>query len=52
MSKKEEKCGYSNLMLALMVICVILSLVTLGIVVYDKYIKTDSNCSNVVCWNK
>lgn len=43
MKKGKEKCecGCSNMMLTLMIICVILSLTTLGIVVYDKYIKTN-----------
>ena len=35
--KKGKEC--STLMLVLMVICVLLSLTTLGIVAYDKFIK-------------
>ena len=50
---KKEKCGCNNLIIILMIICVLLSLTTLGIVVYDKYIKTDSNaCTCTSCVNK
>ena len=44
---KGKKCGCTNLMLVLMIICVLLSLTTLGIIAYDKYIKTD--CNEVAC---
>lgn len=44
MEKKKEKCNCNNLMLVLMIVCVILSLTTLGIVAYDKYVKTDNEC--------
>lgn len=50
MKKGKEKS--SNLLLVLMIICVLLSLATLGIVAYDKYIKTDCSDSSVSCWNK
>ena len=50
MKKRKEKCEYNNLLLVLMIICVILSLTTLGIVAYDKYIRTD--CNGVSCVNK
>lgn len=39
---KKGNCEYNNLLLVLMVICVLLSLITLGIVAYDKYIKPNS----------
>ena len=42
MKKGKEKCECSNLMLVLMIVCVLLSLTTLGIVAYDKFIKTDT----------
>ena len=46
MKKGKENCECNSLMLVLMVICVLLSLTTLGIVVYDKYIKTDTE---IIC---
>ena len=42
MKKGKESCDCNTLMLVLMIICVLLSLTTLGIVAYDKYIKTDT----------
>ena len=42
MKKGKESCDGNTLMMTLMIICVLLSLTTLGIVVYDKYIKTDT----------
>ena len=52
MKKGKEKCEGNNLLLVLMIICVLLSLTTLGIVAYDKYIKTNCSDSSVSCWNK
>lgn len=49
MKKKNKKCEQKNVMLVLMIICVLLSLTTLGIVVYDKYIKTNCSDSSVSC---
>ena len=59
-SKKKSEC--SNKMMVLMIICVLLSLTTLGIVAYDKLIKNNNNeCKKVTnadgtvwhdCWNK
>ena len=61
-STKKNKSECSNKMMILMIICVLLSLTTLGIVAYDKLIKSDNNnCKRVVnddgtiwhdCWNK
>ena len=42
--KKGKDC--SNLMITLMIICVLLSLTTLGIVAYDKFIKPDAEIVN------
>ena len=47
---KKKKENYNNLILVLMVICVLLSLTTLGIIAYEKLIKTDCNCTS--CVNK
>lgn len=44
MKKGKENCTYNNLLLVLMIICVLLSLTTLGIVAYDKYVKADNEC--------
>ena len=42
----KDKCKKADLLLVLMIICVLLSLTTLGIVAYDKYIKADNTtCS-------
>ena len=49
---KKGKENNSNLLLVLMIICVLLSLTTLGIVAYDKYIKTDCSGSSISCHNK
>ena len=59
-SSKKEK-NYNDKMMILMIICVLLSLTTLGIVAYDKLIKNNSNCHSSTnadgtitntCWNK
>ena len=47
MKNKKKECEHTNLLLVLMIICVLLSLTTLGIVAYDKYIKTD--CTETTC---
>lgn len=48
-SSKKSKNECSNKMMILMIICVLLSLTTLGIVAYDKLIKNDdNNCRRVV----
>ena len=41
---KGKDC--SNLMIVLMVVCVLLSLTTLGIVAYDKFIKPSAEGVN------
>ena len=41
--KKKSNC--SEKLIILMIICVVLSLITLGIVAYDKLIKNDNNSS-------
>ena len=47
MKKGKENCSCNNLLIILMIICVLLSLTTLGIVVYDKYINNSTiSCSN------
>ena len=57
-SIKRDKQSCNNKMVILMIICVLLSLITLGIVAYDKLIRSDSNdCSQSdvtwrECWNK
>ena len=45
MKKGKENCNCNNLMLTLMIICVLLSLTTLGIVAYDRIIKQNSEVS-------
>ena len=58
MKKGSSKAKHdnSNKLIILMIICVLLSLVTLGIVAYDKLIKDDGNCgsdsTSVSCWSK
>ena len=48
-SSKKSKSECSNKMMILMIICVLLSLTTLGIVAYDKLIKSDNNnCTAVI----
>ena len=37
-----KKGGCSNVMMTLMIICVLLSLITLGIVAYDKFIRQNN----------
>ncbi len=39
--KKEESKSRSKILVILMIICVVLSIITLGIVVYDKFIRSD-----------
>lgn len=49
MKKGSSKTGgCSNIMMTLMIICVLLSLITLGIVAYDKFIRpgNDVTCKN------
>ena len=48
--KKNKKKDNRNILLALMIVCVVLSLAMLAIVAYDKLIKSDCepcNCSSV-----
>ena len=53
---KGKKCNGDNKLIILMIICVLLSLITLAIVAYDKLIKTEGNScssdSSVECWSK
>ncbi len=60
-SLKKGKSECSNKMMILMIICVLLSLATLGIVAYDKLIKNNNECRSVTnadgtvwhdCWEK
>ena len=53
--KKKNSC--SDKMMILMIICVLLSLTTLGIVAYDKLIKNNNTCDSPTdkvgyAWNK
>ena len=41
--KNNKKCAESALLLKLMIICVALSVIMLGIVAYDKLIKTSND---------
>lgn len=59
-STKKTKITCNNKMMILMIICVLLSLVTLGIIAYDKLIK-NNDCQRRIsadgviwtdCWNK
>ena len=55
MKKKSslKKDNGNDKMMILMIICVLLSLTTLAIVAYDKFIKQDNKqqiCST--CWNR
>ena len=44
-SSKKSKSSCSEKLMILMIVCVLLSLATLGIVAYDKLIKNDkSDC--------
>ena len=47
MKKGNNKCDGNTLLVVLMILCVLLSLTTLGIVAYDKFIKTD--CGEITC---
>ena len=51
MKKGKKKSKEQSLLLKLMIICVALSVVMLGIVVYEKLIKTPENTC-VSCLNK
>ena len=46
--KKSKKCKESSCLLKLMIVCVILSIVMLGIVAYDKLIKKPCDCETRV----
>ena len=53
--KKCKENSSNSLLIILMIICVLLSLITLGIVVYDRLISNNNcNSSNSMheCWNK
>ncbi len=52
--KKNKKSVQSSLLLKLMITCVILSLIMLGIIAYDKLIKKSCDCDKQVaeCYNK
>lgn len=51
--KKSKKSKDTGLLLKLMIACVVLSIVMLGIVAYDKIIKKPCNCeSSYKCVNK
>ena len=54
MNKKgNSKRNNNDKMMILMIICVVLSLITLAIVVYDKFIRTeDSNNICASCWSR
>ncbi len=51
-SLKKKKTSCSDKMMILMIVCVLLSLVTLGIVAYDKLIKANNNNTACDCWSK
>ena len=46
--KKSKKCKETGLLLKLMVVCVVLSVIMLGIVAYDKLIKKPCDCDACV----
>ena len=51
----NNKKSRGDKMMILMIVCVLLSLITLSIVAYDKLIKNkecDCRDSYVSCWNK
>ncbi len=52
--KKSKKCKETGLLLKLMIVCVVLSIIMLGIVAYDKLIKKSCNCEAkyAECGNK
>ena len=50
--KRAKSKSKNDILVVLMIICVLLSLVTLGIVAYDKYVKTDCNCNGQISCNK
>jgi hypothetical protein len=41
--RKSKKCKETGLLLKLMIVCVTLSIIMLGIVAYDKIIKTNND---------
>ncbi len=43
MKKNKKKCNETSLLLKLMFVCVALSVIMLGIVAYDKLIKTNND---------
>ena len=47
---KNNSKGCDKMMI-LMIICVLLSLTTLAIVTYDKFIKVEPEPSWAKCWN-
>ena len=49
--KKKKKNKEESILLKLMIVCVALSVIMLGIVVYEKLIKTPENTC-VSCLNK
>ena len=48
MKNHEEKCSCSKLLMTLMIVCVLLSVATLGIVVYDKFINNEERLEHAV----
>lgn len=50
--KKRRKSKEESVLLKLMIVCVALSIVMLGIVVYEKLIKTQCSDACVSCLNK
>lgn len=52
MKKGKKKSKEQSLLLKLMIICVALSVVMLGIVVYEKLIKTQCEDACVACVKK
>ncbi len=45
--KKSKKCKETSCLLKLMIVCVALSIIMLGIVAYDKLIKSSCDCDKV-----